>query len=126
MTDLAHVWGSDLQIGWDGDLATVTDTSSADSETQQSVLHRLLTAVGADIWDLSYGCGLPELVGQPTNGPVIGAIVRQQLALEMSVAVSPEPIVTVLVAANSVVTLTIQYADAVTGATTVLSFPVGS
>ena len=122
MADIAHVWGQDLQIGPTGDLAIVSD----DGETQQRILHRLLTNLGDYIWNLSYGAGLPAMVGQVANGPAIGALIREQMALEASVAVSPEPIITATAAGDGTVSVTIQYADAESGASQVLSFPVGS
>ena len=122
MADIAHVWGQDLQIGPTGDLALVSD----DSETQQRILHRLLTNLGDYIWQLSYGAGLPAMVGQVANGPAIGALIREQMALEASVAAAPEPIITATAAGDGTVTVTIQYADAASGASQVLSFPVGS
>lgn len=122
MADIAHVWGQDLQLGPTGDLATVAD----DNETQQRILHRLLTNVGDYIWQLAYGAGLPAMVGQTVNGPAIAAIVRQQLLLEITVAVSPEPSITATYTTDGTVTLSIVYADAATGATQVLTLPVGS
>ena len=122
MADIAHVWGQDLQIGPTGDLALVAD----DGETQQRILHRLLTNLGDYIWQLSYGAGLPAMVGQVANGPAIGALIREQMALEPSVAASPEPIITATAAGDGTVAVTIQYADAESGASQVLSFPVGA
>jgi phage baseplate assembly protein W len=122
MADVAHVWGSDLQLSASGDLATVSD----DAETQQRILHRLLTNAGDYIWELAYGAGLPVYVGQPINVDAIGAVIRQQMAYESTVATSPEPVVTALSTTNGTLTVTIQYADAATGATQILSFPVSA
>ena len=121
MADIAHVWGRDLQLGPTGDLALV----SADNEVQQRILHRLLTNAGDYIWQLDYGAGLPSQVGRVADGAYIGAVIRQQLLLEPTVAQSPEPVVTVTAAADGTVTATIQYADANTGNTVVVpSFAV--
>jgi phage baseplate assembly protein W len=122
MADIAHVWGQDLQLGPTGDLAVV----AGDGETQQRIIHRLLTNTGDYIWQLAYGAGLPAMVGQVVNGPAIAAIVRAQLLLEGSVAPSPEPVVTIAATPDGTVTLSIRYADATTGATQILSLPVGS
>lgn len=119
MADIAHVWGQDLQIGPSGDLAVV----SGDNEVQQRIIHRLMTNAGDYIWNLDYGAGLPAGVGRPTDAPTIAAIIRAQIALEPSVADSPEPIVTVAASGDGTVAVKIQYADAVTGATQVLSLP---
>lgn len=121
MADIAHVWGQDLQLGPNGDLATVVD----DNETQQRILHRLLTNVGDYIWELQYGAGLPAMVGQVINAPAIAAIVRAQIALEDAVAASPEPQVTVGTTPDGTVNLTIVYADAATGTTQSFTSSVG-
>ena len=120
MPDLAHVYGSDLQLSPAGDLAAL----AGDALTQQRILHRLLTNAGDYIWELTYGAGLPTYIGQPVNAPAIAAVIRQQIALEAAVAVSPEPQITLRASQNGVVTVTILYADAATGATQTLTFPV--
>jgi hypothetical protein len=120
MPDIAHVYGGDLQLNSSGGLLTV----DGDALTQQRILHRLLTNVGDYIWELTYGAGLPTFVGSPVNAPAIAAVVRQQILLERTVAPSPEPQITVQASPTGYVTVTIIYADATTGATQTLSFPV--
>ena len=121
MTDVSHVWGQDLQLGPTGDLAVV----SADNEVQQRILRRLLTNLGDYLWQLGYGAGLPAQVGRVADGALIGAVIRQQLLLEPTVAPSPEPVVTVTASADGTVMVTIRYADATTGNTVVVpSFAV--
>lgn len=125
MPDLAHVWGNDLQLSPTGDLATVADTPAADAETQQRILHRLLTNVEDYIWQLDYGAGLGQFVGQGPQAPAVAGIIRQQMALEPTVAASPPPSVRAQVGPTGNLTITVQYADAQTGQSRVLAFPVG-
>lgn len=120
MPDIAHVYGQDLQLSPSGDLAVVDQ----DAEAQQRILHRLLTNAGDYIWQLAYGAGLPAFVGQPVNPHAIAAVIRQQLALEQTVATSPEPTVTVRMDPAGTVLVAIAYADADSGQPQVLSFPI--
>ena len=121
MADLAHGFGADLQIGPSGDLALVTD----DLETQQRVLHRLLTSQQTYIWQLTYGAGLPGLVGGIASQQRIAAIIRAQMAYEASVAVTPEPTVVLTAEGFGVVSAIITYTDAISGNAQVLSLPIG-
>lgn len=111
MTDLAHVMGSDLQISPSGDLAIV----SGDDETQQRVLHRLLTSAGTYIWQLSYGAGLPSIIGSVASQQQITAIIRAQMRLEAAVLAIPEPSVVLTSGQVGEVSATISYTDAVSG-----------
>lgn len=107
VADLAHVFGEDLQLGPSGDLALVADNM----ETQQRVLHRLLTSAGSYIWQLSYGAGLPALIGSVASQQQIAAIIRAQMSYEASVAATPEPGVTLAGGTIGVVTASIVYTD---------------
>jgi phage baseplate assembly protein W len=118
MTDVAHVFGSDLEIGPTGDLAIV----SGDLLGQQRVLRRLLTNQGDYIWQLGYGAGLAQFVGQPAAASRIRAIIRSQIFKEAAVARTPEPTVDVQVGTDGTVYVQLQYADTATGQTQVLSF----
>lgn len=120
MADIFHQWNSDLVIGPSGDLLAVDGSQ----EVQQRVLRRLMTNLGDYIWQLSYGAGLPEFVGQIANAARISAVVRQQMALESGVQQSPEPVVNVSAGTDGTVFLSIQYVDAISGGTQVLAFPV--
>jgi hypothetical protein len=118
MTDLAHQFGSDLGIGPTGDLAVVSGTVLG----QQRVLRRLLTNAGDYIWQLPYGAGLAQFVGQPASVSRIRAVIRGQIFKEAAVARTPEPNVDVTVGDDGTVYVQISYADAQTGQTQVLSF----
>ena len=121
VADVAHVIGQDLQLGPTGDLALV----DGDDETQQRVLHRLLTSAGTYIWQLSYGAGLPALVGSVVSRQQITAIIRAQMGYEPSVAPSPEPQVTLTSGAVGEVSATIIYTDSVSGNIQTLTLPIG-
>jgi hypothetical protein len=114
MADLALQFGGDLSVSVTGDLAVVDGTSL----TQQ----RVLTNAGDYIWQLNYGAGLGQFVGMPAAPASIVGITKAQLLLEAAVAVSPAPAVTTSVADDGTVTLMLRYADAPTGASSVLSF----
>ena len=109
MYDIFHEWGSDLVVGAGGDLAV----SRGSDTINQRVSRRLLTNVGDYIWDLDYGGGLSQFVGQTANGADIEAIVRTQLALESAVPTTPAPQVSVGVVdpANGYIVASISYAD---------------
>ncbi len=120
MPDLALFFGDDLTIGPTGDLLLASSTSL----TQQRVLRRLLTNQGDYIWQLGYGAGLAQFVGQPGAPAVIAGIVRTQMLQETSVANLPAPVVNAEAAADGTVNLSVRYADAQTGNADVLSFSV--
>lgn len=121
MADLAHIIGGDLQLGPSGDLWLV----DGDDETQQRVLHRLLTGPGTYIWQLSYGAGLPGLVGAVASTQQIAAIIRAQMSYEASVAVTPEPSVVLAGGRIGEVSAAITYTDATSGLSQVLTLPIG-
>lgn len=124
MPDLFHQWGSDLAIGPTGDLALADGSLLG----QQRVLRRLLTNQGDYIWQLAYGAGLPQLVGQPASEARIGAAIRAQIFKETRVARVPEPVIDVRIAPDGAagsVYVHVRYVDAPTGQTQILSFQVG-
>ncbi len=121
MADLAHVVGEDLQLGAAGDLAVVT----ANLETQQRVLHRLLTGPATYIWQLSYGAGLPGLIGTVASQQQIAAIIKAQMAYETAVSATPEPQVVLSTGSPGVVLAAITYTDAVSGSSQALTLPIG-
>ncbi len=120
MPDLSLAFGGDLTVGPTGDLAVV----SASVLTQQRVLRRLLTNPGDYLWQLDYGAGLGQFVGQPGAQAAINGIARSQVLREAAVASAPAPLVTSVAALDGSVTLTLRYADAVSGQTNLLSFTV--
>lgn len=113
MSDLDHLWGTDLAISPTGDLATA-DTPLV---TQQRVLRRLLTNPGDEIWSLDYGAGLARFVGVPGATQAVRAIIRAQILKESAVSQSPEPIIELRPDPTGVLYVQIRYADAQSGTT---------
>lgn len=122
MADIAHVVGSDLTVGPTGDLAVV-DLSDW---TQQRVLRRLLTNPGGYIWQLTYGAGLPVMVGTTVSAQQITAIIRRQMSLETAVLQQPEPVVVMQKGQPGTVFATVSYQDAQTGVSQILNVPGAS
>lgn len=123
MADLAHQWGSDLTIGPTGDLVVATGSTLS----QQRILRRLLTNIGDYIWQLTYGAGLARFIGQPASALQIQAAIRSQIFKEATVARTPEPTIRVDTSpagADGTVYVDIQYVDAQSGETQVLTFSV--
>ena len=120
MSDLSHMIGNDLAWGNSGDLAV------ADGQEwgQQRVLRRLLTNPGDYLWHLTYGAGLPGMVGNPANAARITAITRAQMLQEGAVARNPMPMVDVSVGTDGRVTEYVRYGDAATGEAQLLTVPV--
>ncbi len=120
MADLALLFGGDLAIGPTGDLA-VADMQVL---TQQRVLRRLLTNPVDYIWQLNYGAGLGQFVGRPGAPDLISGVIRTQMQLEPQIIQSPAPSVATNIADDGTVMATVNYVDAVTGQTALLSFSI--
>lgn len=120
MGDISHNYGQDIDLSAGGDFLYLAD------ETTQHVIKRLLTPPGGDIWNILYGAGLGQFVGQPEAVTAITNCVRSQIFQEASVSQIPEPIITVDGEPDSSVTVNIDYTDAVTGELMTLSFPLGN
>lgn len=113
MADVAHGFGGDLCLSPNGDLAL----ADGPLLTQQRALRRLLTNPGDYIWDVNYGAGLGNMVGQPVFAARITAIVRQQMFQEATVARSPPPVVSTIPAqdGSGLVEAAISYVDLTDG-----------
>jgi phage baseplate assembly protein W len=125
LSDLYHYFGTDLSPSNRGDLLTVT----AITRGQQRVLRRLLTNPGDYIFQPEYGAGLAQWIGANADLAAMRALIRGQMLLEPSVAVQPEPDVSVLPIANQAgggFAVAISYTDAPSGEPVVLSFNVSN
>ncbi len=123
MTDLSHLWSSDLSVSPTGDLAVVNGTIFG----QQRVLRRLMTNPGDYVWQTDYGAGLARFIGQPANATQIQAVIRAQIFKETAVSRAPEPEISVQfdpADGTGSVYVSIRYVDAPSGQTQVLSFSV--
>jgi phage baseplate assembly protein W len=118
MADLSLQFGGDLAVGQTGDLL-LADGSAL---TQQRVLLRLLTNPGDYIWQLGYGAGLGQYIGQPGAPAAITGVTRAQMLLEPSVAKTPAPVINTTVGDDGTVALSLNYADAANGQTSLLTF----
>jgi hypothetical protein len=121
--DLSHLWGTDLSTGPTGDLALVSGSMLG----QQRVLRRLMTNPGDYVWQLGYGAGLAQFVGQPANASQIRAVIRSQIFKEAAVARTPEPDIDVQfdpTGGTGTIYVQIRYVDAPSAQTQVLSFSV--
>ncbi len=121
MPDIWHQFGSDLLASAAGDITVVSEPTLG----QQRVLRRLLTNPGDYIWQLDYGAGLAQFVGQPVDVARIQGVIRGQIFQEAAVARSPEPQIEVQAGESGEVFVTIVYTDAPSGQTQVLGFSVG-
>lgn len=119
MADLAHDFGGDLSIGAAGDLSAVTDAI----EVQQRLVRRLATNAGGYIWQLTYGAGLPAMVGDPASLSRIQGIVTEQMALEAGVDQTQPITVTGTTDNLGTLSITIGYVDAASGQGMVLTLP---
>jgi len=122
IVDLDHYIGSDLSISPTGDLAL---TPNATLLGQQRIVRRLITNPADYIWHLDYGGGVGRMIGTPANALAIKGVIRGQMSKEAAVSQTPSPTITVNSTNAGVVTALIQYADADTGETQVLTVPVG-
>ena len=123
LNDLSHYIGGDLSPSGTGDMQTVSGILRG----QQRILRRLLTNPGDYIFQLDYGAGLPQYIGQLADIPKITALIRGQILLEDSVAKTPAPVVKVSAINGGVsggFSVEILYTDASTGEQTSLNFNV--
>ena len=118
MPDLALQFGGDLSVGAGGDLLLADGAAL----TQQRVLLRLLTNPGDYIWQLGYGAGLAQFVGQPGAPAAITGVTRGQMLLEPMVAPTPAPAISAVAGDDGSVSLSIRYTDAASGQTSFLTF----
>jgi hypothetical protein len=111
MADLSLEWHDDFEPDATGDLLVI----DGDVEVRQRLERRLFTAVQGYVWHPDYGAGLPQKIGSALSVSEIRSIVSSQLALEASVAPSPPAQLTVSGQTGGLVSIAIQYWDAVTG-----------
>ena len=120
MADLALQFGGDLEISQTGDLAIVESSLLV----QQRVMRRLLTNPSQYIWQINYGAGLGQFVGQAGNPNLVSGLIRKQLQLESQVMKEPAPSVTASMTDGNTLTVSIDYVESETNETSQLSFSV--
>jgi phage baseplate assembly protein W len=122
MSDALLPWASDLAAGASGDIAL----TSGSSLTQQRVLRRLLTNRGCYVWQPGYGASLGQYLGTPSNEREIAGSVKSQMLHEVAISTQPEPTIMAQAFASGTLFVEIQYVDAPTGGTELLTFTVSS
>jgi len=121
LADIEHLYGNDLTVDSTGDLAVVDGTQLG----TERVIRRLMTSQGQYIFQPDYGAGLPSFIGLPGQAQNIAAVIQQQMQLEDVVSQVPLPAVNVQ-QVNNTVTASIQYVDAETGESAVLTLPIAT
>lgn len=131
MTDVNHFWGNDISIAANGDL------SFADGDTfaQQELLRALMTnprwtdSTGSPIaspdytWHPNFGAGIPRRIGRTLNASELRGVIQATIKTIAGIAQTPAPNV-IVTPFNNGASVTIQYADAVTGQVATLSFDI--
>lgn len=122
MADLDLQWKGDLTVSPDGDLLM----SDGDDMVRQHIERRLFTAVQGYIWHNEYGAGLPDRIGRVARARDIQSLVASHIALEVTVAPTPVPVVTVNEDETTMglFNIGIIYTDAATGTSVSLNFEV--
>ena len=120
MPDLEMSWSGDLSVSATGDLAIVADPSLG----TERVLRRLLTNPGDYIWNPDYGAGLGQFVGRPINLAGVEALIRAQMALELAVSSTPEPVISISSDVAGRLYLQIRYEDSITAISSALTASV--
>lgn len=123
MTDTAHFWGRDIDFSASGD-DLLADGAL---ELEQRILRGLLSNPGDDQFDLTYGAGLGQYVGQaltPEKYAAIQSSIMSVLMAEPDVMKIPLPNITYQADnANSFLSATISYIYAPTGQTKAITAP---
>jgi hypothetical protein len=129
--DLYHYYGGDLSASPSGDLMLASPMVTGN----QRIYRRLSTnpqlndAAGSPVaspdytWQPAYGAGLGRKIGSPGNTPALKALIKGQMLQEAVVATSPKPQISVTQSGNTS-SVDIQYTDANTATTQLVSFDV--
>ncbi len=118
MADLNSPWGGDLQISATGDLALIDGLG----RSEQRIIRRLFTNLGAYIWHPEYGASIPDRIGTNIDTNLFQAVVYSQIMLEDSVSPATPPTVTVTAQSPDTVTCLIVYTAASDGLQKTLTF----
>lgn len=133
MSDLGHFWSGDISLSPTGDLAVAT----GDTLAQQELLRALFTSPVLNdqagnpfaspdyTFHATFGAGLGRRIGRPMAPSETRAAILSSIATIAGIAQSPAPNV-IVAPFNNGMSVTIQYADAVTGQVATLSFDINS
>jgi hypothetical protein len=120
--EIYQVFGDDISLTGNGNILMV----QGDQETYQRLTRRLCTEPGQYLWELSYGTGLQEFIGQPLSTANVKAItgrIRRSMYMEQTVARSPEPVINLTASGNNL-NCNIEYVSVTSGKLYTLSFTV--
>jgi hypothetical protein len=110
MLDLYHEYGSDLSLSATGNFETATDAVL----TSQTVERFLLTNPGDDPFDLTFGLGIGQMIGEPAAVQKTQALILQGLKT-LDVVDQTQPITAnVYFDSEGDLNASITYTDAVT------------
>lgn len=90
--DIDQNFGNDINLSALNDLNTVIGVQ----RSQQRILRRLLTAVNGYIWEVGYGAGLQQDIGEPISPDLfdkIKSLILSNIFLEDSVSQNPQPVI---------------------------------
>ncbi len=119
MADASALWGDDMALTATGDLLLVDDIDLSN----QRLIRRLCTNPNDYIWHPAYGAGLPGYIGLAVPpSSVIGAAAAQ-IPQEQTVSRSPVPQISAQLGPD-MISMTIQYETATSGAPVLLEFDV--
>jgi hypothetical protein len=122
--DINHIIGADFALTSSTAGTADVDTAIDPVEGQERVLRRLLTNPGDYVWQPAYGAGLAAYIGKPIVSGQINGVIRKQMRLEQVVVQSPPPTVSVNSDKAGTTLASIQYIDAASQLTSVLSIPI--
>lgn len=120
--EINQYFGSDINLNQNSKI----DLVSGDLETMQRIYRRLLTPVNNYLWDLEYGAGIPQYIGEnltPSLEKLIKGRIRTNMYLESTVSHTPEPSIT-LTEINNGIQCFIEYKSNATKNVYTLSFTV--
>lgn len=117
MADIAHWWGSDIDVSPTGDIAPVDGLDRG----RQRILRRLLTNLNDYLWHGDYGAGVGARIGQLRDTTAISTAINTQIMKEACVGRNPLPVITVSSIDEGVV-CSIVYQDIETGKQSSLQF----
>ena len=122
MNDLTLIWGGDLSLSPNNDLAL----GAGDNLVQQRLIRRLFTTCPDYFWESNYGAGLGAAVGSPLREGAITALIQNQIAMESTIASNPPARISVAAEAFNLFSVAISYTANETNTSSTLSFTVGS
>lgn len=123
MTDIFHVWGSDLSFDATGDLLSVSGVD----ETNQRILRGLLSAAPEYVFHPTYGAALGQHVGDALSVEAYTAIkaaIRSAVLADPNVQTQPAPTFDFQARNDGTLAVSVAYFYRPTGSLQTLAFSV--